>query len=434
MLDLFPVELREPVWYILSGFILGFAVSTLWEWLYFRRYRVETGGDEVGRFTRTNAETVSAASSPVLQKSPEFEPASAPGSYRSPTVFLNRERTQTTTVRPATQSESVRPVPAQEQGATNAQFATDVATDVATSVATDVDAERAEARATAWRNRQSAPPSSQLVTSASSGQSTAIMRQPEIMGTGEISSGEISSDETWATQPTQAGNLEQSPLAEERAASVVTETIASQLESDVDEQDFDPLPDDLSQEADASETDEAASFLAQSREWLEHRNNMTVLSEQNRGESRVPRSRGYPDDLTKIRGIGDVYKRRLFAANIFTFHHVATSDVEVLRRATQAAPNANIDSWPAQAEALAQKYQRTNASYSGPLPDDLQQIPGIGPYFAQTLYRSGICTFAQLADASMDELRALFPASILGREVDLEQWLAVAEVEAGKQQ
>ena len=202
----------------------------------------------------------------------------------------------------------------------------------------------------------------------------------------------------------------------------------------MDEQDFDPLPDDLSQEADASETDEAASFLAQSREWLEHRNNMTVLSEQNRGESRVPRSRGYPDDLTKIRGIGDVYKRRLFAANIFTFHHVATSDVEVLRRATQAAPNANIDSWPAQAEALAQKYQRTNASYSGPLPDDLQQIPGIGPYFAQTLYRSGICTFAQLADASLDELRALFPASILGREVDLEQWLAVAEVEAGKQQ
>lgn len=118
----------------MSGFILGFAVSTLWEWLYFRRYRVETGGDEVGRSTRTNAETVSAASSPVLQKSPEFEPASAPGSYRSPTVFLNRERTQTTTVRPATQSESVRPVPAQEQGASSALLATDVAT-VATAVA-----------------------------------------------------------------------------------------------------------------------------------------------------------------------------------------------------------------------------------------------------------------------------------------------------------
>jgi len=29
----------ELLWYVLAGFILGFIVSTLWEWLHFRRER-----------------------------------------------------------------------------------------------------------------------------------------------------------------------------------------------------------------------------------------------------------------------------------------------------------------------------------------------------------------------------------------------------------
>lgn len=172
----------------------------------------------------------------------------------------------------------------------------------------------------------------------------------------------------YSTHPAREPRTE--PTAKENAASVVTETIASQLESDVDEQDFYLLPDDLSQEADASETDEAASFLAQSREWLEHRNNMTVLSEQNRGESCVPRSVVTPAIPPRYGGIGHVYKRRLFAANIFTFHHVATSDVEVLRRATQADPNANIDSRPAQGRSTGTEVSAHMLPDSGPLPDD----------------------------------------------------------------
>jgi len=31
----------ELLWYVLAGFILGFIVSTLWEWLHFRRERIK---------------------------------------------------------------------------------------------------------------------------------------------------------------------------------------------------------------------------------------------------------------------------------------------------------------------------------------------------------------------------------------------------------
>ena len=144
----------------------------------------------------------------------------------------------------------------------------------------------------------------------------------------------------------------------------------------------------------------------------------------------MPRFLGYPDDLALIKGIGDVYKRRLYESKIFTFHHVAMSDIDVLRRATQAAPNANVEVWPLRAQELAQKYGRANASYSGPLPEDLTKIPGIGPYFAQTLYRTGICTFAQLADASVEELATLFPPSVLGREINFHDWLDTAATKA----
>ena len=105
MLDLFPLELREPVWYVLAGFILGFAVSTLWEWLHFRRYRVENSPRIVTRLASNDSPI--APSTPILQESAEFEPAARTRAYRSPTVFLSGERTQ-----PASEGVAFRTEPA----------------------------------------------------------------------------------------------------------------------------------------------------------------------------------------------------------------------------------------------------------------------------------------------------------------------------------
>jgi predicted flap endonuclease-1-like 5' DNA nuclease len=138
------------------------------------------------------------------------------------------------------------------------------------------------------------------------------------------------------------------------------------------------------------------------------------------------RSTDSPDDLCKVKGIGEVYRQRLYAAGIFTWHQVATADIDLLRRATGAYPSSNVEEWPEQARKLAEKHGRANAVYTGPQPDDLTKIIGIGPVGAQVLYRHGICTYEQLAVALFDELSALFPIAVAGDQPDFKRWIAQA--------
>ncbi|MFN8442887.1 MAG: helix-hairpin-helix domain-containing protein [Caldilineaceae bacterium] len=410
MLDLFPVELREPVWYILAGFILGFAISTLWEWLYYRRFRV--GDDQVtayrtdsfrgeriqaevsqvetqtgvnGRRTVTDPNWQNVPPTPVLQASPEFEPAAHSGPYRSPTVSLNRERPAAVLVVESPQSQQIRIAELSAQSTSNVRLDETQAIEHNITPAEIAPGNAPESQTPLDIENELEPNHSPIVDDTPvSGEMPEEPVEVDVQDTTDVSS---------ASQV----NVVTSPLPEQEAGS------------------------------------EQSVIVVPSHEQVAQRpTESTVISEQDRSLARVPRSRGYPDELTKIRGIGEVYKRRLFAANIFTFHHVATSDIEVLRRATQAAPNANVESWPAQAETLAQKYQRTNASYSGPLPDDLQKIAGIGPYFAQQLYRNGICTYEQLADTSLEELKTIFPPSVLGRELNLQQVLDSARQKAAE--
>lgn len=414
MLDLFPVELREPVWYILAGFILGFAISTLWEWLYYRRYRV--GDDQMPGY-RTESYRVDHAQAessrgetqipvgarksgiestwqstqptPVLQTSPEFEPAAQSGPYRSPTVSLNRERPSAILVvennkRSESGIKESSDLPPSKARLDEPQAVEQNITDSKSAPSFVPDQTPLDAEVEVEENRSLIADSTPVV------------------------------DET----PAEPVEVAASDTMNVNSASQVNAITPPAAEQEIAEQEAAP--------------EQGAILLPTHEQTGQRPNESTVLSEQDRNQARVPRSRGYPDELTKIRGIGEVYKRRLFAANIFTFHHVATSDIEVLRRATQAAPNANVESWPPQAETLAQKYQRTNASYSGPLPDNLQQITGIGPYFAQQLYRNGICTYEQLADTSLEELKTIIPPSVLGRELNLQQVLDSAHQKAAE--
>lgn len=144
----------------------------------------------------------------------------------------------------------------------------------------------------------------------------------------------------------------------------------------------------------------------------------------------VQRSRGYPDDLTQIAGIDRSIQEKLYRAQIFTWHHVATSEVDYLRQVAQPPASARVEEWPIQARALAESQNRTNAFYSGPLPEDLTQIADITPRQMELLYKMGICTARQLAAASRDELEALF-AGAPGGPFDYDRWLAEAARAAG---
>ncbi|MCC6166799.1 MAG: hypothetical protein IT329_06180 [Caldilineaceae bacterium] len=134
----------------------------------------------------------------------------------------------------------------------------------------------------------------------------------------------------------------------------------------------------------------------------------------------------YPDNLSKVKGIGEVYRQRLYQAGIFTWHQIATTEVARLRQATGAYPSSNVEEWPAQARALAEKQRRAGAVYTGPPPDELTKIVGIGPVGAQTLYSAGICTYEQLAVTPVEELAALFPIAVAGDRPDFQRWVVQA--------
>jgi predicted flap endonuclease-1-like 5' DNA nuclease len=73
-----------------------------------------------------------------------------------------------------------------------------------------------------------------------------------------------------------------------------------------------------------------------------------------------------------------------------------------------------------------EKHGRKNAIYSGPQPDDMTKILGIGPVGASVLYRAGICTYEQLASTSIADLEALFPVAVAGDQPDFAQWVSRA--------
>ncbi len=148
----------------------------------------------------------------------------------------------------------------------------------------------------------------------------------------------------------------------------------------------------------------------------------------------LQRSSDHPDDLSRIKGIGEVYKIRLYQAGIYTWHQIAQSDVDTLRAATNAYPSSNVDEWLEQAQQLAQKNGRQDAVYDGSPPDDLTKIIGIGPVGARTLYRAGVCTFEQLAGALPSELHDLFPIAIAGDEPNFQHWITQAVVLANRKQ
>ncbi len=75
----------QLLWFLLAGFILGFAASTLWEWLYFRGRRLAAIADPP-QPAEPRDEVV------PRYESARTSPAPPETSYRSPAVFLEGEQ------------------------------------------------------------------------------------------------------------------------------------------------------------------------------------------------------------------------------------------------------------------------------------------------------------------------------------------------------
>jgi predicted flap endonuclease-1-like 5' DNA nuclease len=374
------------LWFVMAGFLLGFATSTLWEWFYFRKERLKLTDRRIReleaklREAEPETDTLSPINTPPTSAIPTVASVTAGSrtsawddtSYRSPGVFLESEDYD---------------ADGSEKGAAGRErprtplIGTSAATPPTSSNPLDsviVPRNDSPTPADALRAKRNASPRSRQEVLA------ALRRNSEAVQRGE----QLPSAESAPPLPEPP-----SPFAR-RESTLVTPSVSQE-----------PAPP-------AAPATPAKEIPARQR-WI---NNPELTQ----------RTKEYPDDLSKIKGIGDVYKQRLYRAGIYTWKQIAEADVETLRRATSAYPSSNVDEWLVQAEKLMEKNGRKDAIYSGPQPDDMTKILGIGPVGASVLYRAGICTYEQLASTSISDLEALFPVAVAGDQPDFLEWVARA--------
>lgn len=131
---------------------------------------------------------------------------------------------------------------------------------------------------------------------------------------------------------------------------------------------------------------------------------------------------GQKDPLVDINGIGPVYQKRLYAAGITTFAQLAALSPDHLREIVQAQDWQNIaaEDWIAEARILADRGPTLPPGY-----DRLEDINGIGPIWAEMLYKADITTFAKLAALTPEALDELIPQADFQRP-DFTAWIAEA--------
>lgn len=137
-------------------------------------------------------------------------------------------------------------------------------------------------------------------------------------------------------------------------------------------------------------------------------------------------SANFPDNLCLIKGIGNTIKRKLYTKGIFTWADLAATEPTLLRDYLADLVVNQPERWPKQAAILTKKYNRENAHYVGPMPDELSRIPGIGAQVEQHLYMHEIYTFAQLAQLPPAQLKRMLQPLKLKNCTNFHSWLVKA--------
>lgn len=423
------------LWFVMAGFLLGFATSTLWEWFYFRKERLKLTDRrireleakireaETGIDSSTSSENLPDIPLPTVASLTGATSASATPrtsawgdtSYRSPGVFLESETLEAAADTPVAGREHSRPPFTDASSLTGSPASSTISGSAAlpTSGVPTIDSvvPKPSAPVTA-SSRETASPAKPDTRSDIQGPADALRAKRDAAAR--------TRQELLATlrRNSEAVQRGQFPLpenvntrSEQPPASPPTRLTSLVSPEPSDEQ---VLPAQTASVTTEQPSQSAAPPMPPERlRWI---NNPELTQ----------RTKQYPDDLSKIKGIGDVYKQRLYRARIYTWKQIAETDPEILRRAVGANQSSNIGEWHDQAVRLMEKHGRSDAVYTGPQPDDMTKILGIGPVSASVLYRSGICTYEQLASTPLGDLEALFPIAVAGDQPDFAQWVARA--------
>ncbi|MBW7886252.1 MAG: hypothetical protein H3C34_27220, partial [Caldilineaceae bacterium] len=145
-------------WYLLAGFIIGFSISTLWEWLYFRRKRMNIENRRIAELEATVRGQMAAEGGPS-RGAAGVDNTWAAADYTSPGVFLESEEEDIgAPMRPAAGPPPGGPKPSARNGAGGPQPTQQPAVSAASSRPEGAQPPRAETRQTSPFQSTSVPP------------------------------------------------------------------------------------------------------------------------------------------------------------------------------------------------------------------------------------------------------------------------------------
>ncbi|MEZ4664734.1 MAG: hypothetical protein R2911_44950 [Caldilineaceae bacterium] len=343
----------QLLWYMLAAFIVGFTLSTLWEWFYFRGRRLQWRDERVHQLTeeldstraqleryRAQASGVATAatyaSMPVTPIDTEFQSSAARLESEQPDPIETAMRFARRDTRPRPvidepepdwpADEASLPFEPEENVPPGARFI---------APAEDVE-DHAQTATQPARMAEPAPPAERLPRTITATPQTHAELDELIARLEEL-------ERKAAAKSERADDTEFSANIERIAAPASRRTdqlaaAATQIEPGKDSTPIESTPID-------STTSTAAAQSAPPAPTPQ--------------PVAAPSSR--PDDLQAITGIGKTYANRLREGGIHTWRQMAESDEDKLRALTKAPRVSNVANWITQAAELMRQHGQTGA-------------------------------------------------------------------------
>lgn len=135
-----------------------------------------------------------------------------------------------------------------------------------------------------------------------------------------------------------------------------------------------------------------------------------------------------PQDLSAVRGIGQLYEQKLYRRGIGTYWMLSELSDETLADILEVKAFQEVDlaGIRASAREWAEKTDSIGRVWDGTEPDDFEVLEGIGDVYESRLYEAGICTYEALAALTEQELAEICRAPSF-RQPDYASWIATAQ-------
>lgn len=391
-------------WYVLAGFLLGFSVSTLWEWIYFRRRRMNIRDRRIAELEATVRAYTAAAGVPDTGAATDdwTEPT-----FQNPGIYLETEEAPTAASAPETTS-SVQ--------------------DSASTPAVVVTAPVINGAPPAEQATRSAPlrsvSTTVATTSAPAGfQSLAVQQPPPPLSAARRTAGAIEDSRTGdvlvapdaaaAVQRARSATMVRAPVATTpdagAHAAANTSVYVNGVSSPTTQAEVGNCAPDL--ERHAITHAEIGALVSSINELID-----TVSQEQKAAAVAL-----LAPEASSLATSDGPYVTRVSGRAEYVLMRIVQSFVQFIRQLRQIVTGAETPRPEVRPPA-------PNA-----LEDDLTQIAGLSSEHAARLRAAGVTTYSRLAALSPDELRmiTLTPGDTA---IDPVQWQARAQQLATLQQ